>query len=244
MRRLLPLLVLPLLAVAVAVAAPVPKETEKAKLQRLFGEMANPKEGYHFALDDRALVLTMAANASEDEVSEKTPPRVEQQVTGDFEAAVTITFAPPQKKYDDNADRNKSSRCALHLTGLCVWAEDGRNWAGGRFYGSSGGSKNPDGWGSAVFVRRTPNAANAPDFACTTDTTFRQYTDHRFRLRREGDRLKTADSADGKKWSEWVEEEFKLPDTVRVGVFGLNTFTAECTATFSDFTITPLKPDK
>ena len=63
-------------------------------------------------------------------------------------------------------------------------------------------------------------------------------------MRRVGDKFQYGESADGKKWQIGKGVAYDLPDTLRVGVVAINTSSHECEATFSDFTVIPLKSDK
>jgi len=113
-RHLFALLLLPL----VAVAAPVPKEKPETKIKRLYGEIADAKKGYDFTLDGDKLVVTMGPSVSES-LEEKTPPRVEREVKGDFEVRVAVTLAPPPATGTDTS-------VGFITGGLGLWAEDGR----------------------------------------------------------------------------------------------------------------------
>jgi hypothetical protein len=230
---LLTLLVIPLLAVA----APVPKETPADKMKRLFGEVADAKKGYDFTLDGDKLVVTMASNASHN-LAEKTLPRVEQEVKGDFEMKVVLTFAPPKGKGADAVS-------GVVAAGLSVWVEDGRNMVFAPSYWPLSTGKNVVEWLCGNFVRdHTPKLAKDWSYTHDPRKDVRAFTSHNLRLVRSGGELTITDSEDGKEWGVARIYKLTLPDTIRVGVFGLNTTNAECTATFSDFTVTPLKPAK
>lgn len=234
MRRLalLPLLILPLLAVA----APVPVEKPEAKMKRLFGEVADPKDGYTFALDGDKLVVTMAANASEKE--DDFPPRIGQEITGDFEAQVVLDLAPPDKKVENAGKR------PYVFAGLVVWGKEGCYVMRARLFSSFGGKEaaNDNGWVGARHQRDSVKGGFTG--RNNYDEHFREYHGLHIRIRREGSGLFYAESAEGKTWKERGGWEGDLPDTLRVGLIALNTTNAECTATFSDFTVTPLKPAK
>lgn len=233
MRRLalLLLLALPLLVFA----APVPKETEKDKMKRLFGEVADARKGYDFTLDGDKLVVTMAGNASENATSDEKLPRVEQQVKGDFEAMATLTFAPPKGKYADAGERPFIS------AGWCVQAADGESLMVGPYFGLLAGNKNADGWGCGSFVRdHTPKEKSKRSYTLGQRLKFCSFADYHLRLRREGDTFVFSESENGKDWVEGMSRKFDFPPTVSVGLAGLNGSDQEGTATFSDFTVTPL----
>jgi hypothetical protein len=228
-RHLLALLLFPL----VAVAAPVPKETEKQKMTRLFGEVADAPKGYDFTLDGDKLVVTMAANSSKslDEFS----PRTEREVTGDFDVRVVLTFAPSKKQ-------RKEAGPSPHLVaGLGLWGKGERVLLRGPYFGDTGSEKNADGWGYGEWTFYQLSADEATS-AWALNRSYRKYERRHLRLRREEGKYKYGESVDGKEWDMWAAEPCDLPDTVRVGVYAVNTTNAECAATFSDLTVIPIKP--
>ena len=238
MHRVLPWLALPLVFPLFGVAAPVPKEKPEAKLKRLFGEVADARKGYDFTLDGEKLVVTVSAGAAEG--MEERPPRVEREVSGDFEVRVVLTFAPPSR----NGRKNRLSPTVS--VGLGVWAEEAVIFRGPLYSPAVGIDKNDDGWGLGEFAFVRP-----PDRVKGTSSTvlprlFQQYERRHLMFRREGGEYKYGESDDGKEWvvvTEWPAR-CDLPDSVRVGLFVQNTTAAECTATFSDFIVTPPKAEK
>jgi hypothetical protein len=233
MRRSLLLLLLPL----AAVAAPVPKETEAAKMKRLFGEVADAKKGYDFALDGDKLMLTMAAGAS-DHLQDNTP-RIGREVSGDFEATVVVTLAPPMKNIED------AGKLPYLAAGLAVWGDKRQVVKRQRLFSSLGRGRkaaNADGWESAILHWDYSKEDDQQYGGHAFDNQFQTCDRRHLRIRREGGKLDYADSMDGKTWKRWAAIRIELPDDVHVGVVGLNTTSAECTATFSDFTVMPLKP--
>ncbi len=231
MPRLFPLLLLPLLAVA----APVPKETEAQKLKRLFGELADAKKGYDFKLDGDKLVLTMAAEATESPIGEATSPFIGREVKGDFEARAVLTFTPPKVKLDE------AGKTPFVAAGFCVRGESGGMVLAAPYFGGGTGKQNPDGWGVGMFTRYT-TPDEKPAVGYNARAKYRGFQDRHVLIWREGDKIKLGISEDGKEWTMSADSlPTDLPDTVRVGVFGMNTSSVECTATFSDFTVVPLK---
>ncbi len=229
MRHFFPLLLLPL----VAVAAPVPKEKPKAKMERLFGTIADAKKGYDFSLDGEKLVLTMDANAS-DSLNEKAPPQVGREVTGDFEAQVTVSFPIRNGK-------EEGSRGTV-VAGLCVWAADGRY----HFVGPAA-RRGADGW----ELKAGMSWDYMPDFKKNnwTGTLGHPHADSEVtqlavRVKRDKNGLQWFQSTDGKSWEEWKTYLIALPDTACVGVCGMNTTDAAWSVTSSDFAVVPLKSDK
>lgn len=236
MRRLalLPLLVLP----ALVFAAPVPKETPKEKMKRLFGEVADPSDGYTFTLEGNELVVTMAANAAEGLDHLNKPPRIERETTGDFEARVVLTFAPPKKKVADAGGAE-----AEVVVGFCLWAGDEVNVIHGKHHGFGDKGKNADGWGSGTYVRERSHSGDVAILQVSwrlRDNEFSTHTAYHLLIRRHGNEFNFGESEDGRDWSISGVGQRYFPDTVRVGLIALNTTSAECTATFSDFVVTPL----
>lgn len=229
MRRLLPFLALS--TVAVAVAAPVPKLNQEQRRTRLFGEVVDAPKGYRFTLAGDRLVVDMAANASAS--IEEAPPRTEREVTGDFEMTVVLTLAPPETKLKD-AGKNP------HLiAGLGVWGKGPRFVTHAPCYGDIGKGRNSNGWGfgETGYVKYEDDRAWS---SWCAHLDYRAFEKRHLILRREGRKHWYGDSEDGKEWSLWAGEPCDLPDTVGVGVFAVNTTAADCTATFSDFVVTPL----
>jgi len=110
MRTLFTLL---LLLAPVALAAPVPKETEKQKIERLYGKVMDPKGDSKFSLDGDKLTVTLPAKEvrSFDYVGERltdpktwkkssTAPRVDFTASGDFQVTVRATLALDPKAED------------------------------------------------------------------------------------------------------------------------------------------------
>jgi len=226
----LPLLVLPLLATAVA--APVPKEKTALKMKRLYGELADAKKGYDFTLDGDKLVLTMGANASETLV-EKNPPRIEQEVKGDFEVRVVMSLAPPPAKGEKEA-------VGFVTAGLCVWADDGRCLS----FGPAIEAK-PGGAVCGNFHRDLTSPRQKEwGLSFDRDVLRREFTGHHYRIARSGKNFTLDDSDDGTKWQPALIYKLALPDNVRVGLVGFNLTDGECRATFSDFSLTTPKGEK
>jgi len=99
-----------LLFTPVLLAAPVPKETEKQKIERLYGKMVDPKGDSKFTLDGDKLVVTLPANETRGHDYEGDPrrgtkgltkittaPRVGQEVDGDFTATARVTITLDSK---------------------------------------------------------------------------------------------------------------------------------------------------
>jgi len=63
------------------------------------------------------------------------------------------------------------------------------------------------------------------------------------RFTRQGDKWTCGWSADGRKWTTWKVTS-DLPDAVTVGVFLTHDADQKCEATFSAFSVTPLKNEK
>jgi len=241
-RHLLLLLVTPL----VAVAAPVPKETDVAKMKRLFGELADAKKGYDFTLDDDKLVVKVAGGSSKEsaywEKSKLAPPRVEREVTGDFEARVQLEFAPPKGK------AVAAGESPAAVAGLCIQTESGQNWyLGPIFQKSDQKNATADGWGMSHFLRKEKTelisrANQGVESSAAGDFKYQAKEKPHVTFRREGDVIKFKIGEGAKLEASDFGFKHKLGETVKVGVFVMSNATTECQATFTEFAVTPLKP--
>jgi len=231
-RHILPLLVLPLLATALA--APVPKEKTALKMKRLYGELADARKGYDFTLDGDKLVLTMGANASET-LEEKNPPRVEREVKGNFEVRVAANLCPVTEK-----DKRAEIGDGFVGAGLCVWADDGRSFVFGPAISSRQGVS------AGGSFRRDQTSLKPKEWYCSFDRYDPQqvFANRHYRITRSEKELLMENSEDGKKWEPGIIHKIALPETVRVGLVGVNVTTCECQATFSDFSLTTPKGEK
>jgi hypothetical protein len=229
MRRLLLLLFLPILVVA----APVPKEKPEDRMKRLFGVRTDAGKGYEFTLAGNNLTLTMEANASAD-MKEKTPPRVGREVSGDFEAQVTVTL--PERVGKEEGSRG------MVVAGLCVWASDGRYHVAG-----TGAKRKADGWELQVgksWDHLPVDKRNEWGGTAGGPPSDSKVTHFFVRVKRDKDGLQWFQSTDGKTWGESKTYVIPPPESAFVGVCGINSTDTTWAVTFSDLVITPQKLEK
>jgi hypothetical protein len=224
-----------LLVAGVAGAAPVPKA--QPKLEEVFGEVADKKDGCKYEMDKRgALTVTVPANADLTESFSPPRPRFWKEVTGDFAATVRVKLTMSDKV-------GKPPRFLGFpevMAGL----------------GVESSADGPVGGQVVAMVKykfREKNQFGGDntwdgdrDFGGITQGLQGKTDDARYvRLTRRGVDVTYSKSEDGQKWEEWYTRSAgKLPDIVRVGPLAHHTTDSEFSATFDQYEIKPLKKDE
>jgi regulation of enolase protein 1 (concanavalin A-like superfamily) len=224
MTRLLPFLLLPL--ASYAVSAPVPKEDGAAEMRRIYGVTVDPEEVCKFESKDGSLRITLPNYPRLLSPWSKVfnAPRVWREVTGDFTVALRVSFPirpmiPPKHQ---NVTQSRASG------GLVVWADDDD------FVTVTRDERETDGE-PAEFFRAEANCGGRA----------RGYAEYRapaefgyLQLQRKGKEVTSHFSSDGKKWKPLFTFEAGWSDAVKVGVVAENSYNAEFTATFTEYTLT------
>ena len=84
-----------------AITAPVPRETDAARLQRIYGTWSDPNRDSTFAMKGNELHISLPAGErllipGREDVKDNAP-RVLREVEGDFTAIVRVTFPAPER---------------------------------------------------------------------------------------------------------------------------------------------------
>jgi regulation of enolase protein 1 (concanavalin A-like superfamily) len=233
-----------LLAPAIALSAPVPKETEKEKIDKLFGKIVDPKEDSKFALDGDKLVVTLPANETRGHDYEGNPdrgikaltktttaPRLVREVDGDFTATVrvTITLDPKAKHIRDEYD------WTFLAGGIDVsWSE--REW-----YSLSACQQDEKGKVVKGYHEDTPNSFSKGGSAGLRlrielpDVTWVQ-------LKRTGKRIQYSISTDGKEFRSILSNSEDLPEgKLTLALSAHHSSDKAHTVTFDEFKVEPSK---
>jgi len=233
-----------LVAVAgLAVAAPVPKE--KAKLEDVFGEVADKKSECKFEMNkDGALAVTVPTThpALEPDAHSTVPPMVGKKVTGDFVLTVRVTLALPK------ADEVKvGSLPPAVMAGVSVVSADspsvgarcgtvrrlkGDEWKVANLH-TSRKPLPPGGPGPFEINKMDVEAKGKPG-----DPTW-------LRVTRRGALVEVDTSGDGTSWVPFsVFKEKSWGETVSVGPVAFGCIDKEFSVTFDQYEIKPLKEEK
>src|SRR5262245_48300503 len=215
-----------LFAAPVAFAAPVPKEDDAARMLRIYGTRADPKDDAKYEMKGDSLsVLSPACEVPPPEVPgvrptpaqialekwKPNPPsssRVWREVSGDFTATVRVSFRLRPAREPEGVWLPRAA-------GLVAWS----------------GEKDHIGMmrceelalDAAGEVRVREAFQNIFTHGLGIRTALGLPTDHAdagyVRLTRAGSALTGAYSHDGKKWTEFLADEVEWPQTVKVGVY-------------------------
>jgi hypothetical protein len=234
------------------VAAPVPKENDAARMVRIYGTRADPKDDAKYEMQSDALrVLSPARELPPPEVRGERPTpeqrelsswkptpdggsRVCREVSGDFTATVRVSFrlrpAPAPAP---------GVRWLPRAAGLVAWSGDNDHVGIARFESLSrgaapGGLQVRDGFQSILtHPRGVRIASGSPE-----DQADAGYV----RLKRAGKMVTGAYSRDGKDWTEFLPDEVEWKGDVKVGVYVKHFTDAPFAVTFDEYTlITPKK---
>lgn len=254
MRYLLPLLLLP----AVALAAPVPKQTEKEKIESKFGKIVDPKGDSKFALDGDKLVVTLPANESRsfgfkddpDHPNDRTKfekfnhcPQVEFEAEGDCVITVRVT-CPLDPAAGDAAD----GKGVFGFVGGGILARTKKgDWKSVGICRFTRLDHVPDSKGIVPATRaflnadgpeyRNSNGYNIPtlgsSYVCLKPIYLRG-------VRREGE-WTISSSDDGKEWKEvdWWPDLTEAP--VKFALYAQHSTDKDHTVTFDEFKVEPIK---
>jgi regulation of enolase protein 1 (concanavalin A-like superfamily) len=217
MTRFLPLLLLPL--ASYAVSAPVPKEDDAARLRRVYGVTIDPDKDCTVELVGDKLRVKIPETAHWFGALRATsePPRVLQEIEGDFTAIVRVTFPIRDSK------RVEGQRIPVRAGGLLAWV-DGKEYVQ---------VLRADYDYQETFWQHN----NAP--GRTTITILKNPAERGYvRLKREGKKLIGAFSQDNKTWREFKEEEISWGEKIQVGVFAENASGAAFEVIFDEYMLT------
>jgi regulation of enolase protein 1 (concanavalin A-like superfamily) len=205
-----------------ASAAPDPPDSDKEKVQKVFGTIEDPDKDCRFAMVKDKLELTMKGGKQYDYFEKlKNCPRALKEVKGDFVATVRAYAALPEKA------QAAAGETAEVGAGLIVLDENGRDYRTG-MHDFRGKDRHlmlviPGAHGAAGLQLRPPAG--------------RAYT----RFTRKGDSLTLSISSDGEKWKEVLSmSRMKFGESLRVGVYGFSNSKDDTRVVLDKFRITPL----
>jgi hypothetical protein len=237
-----------LLALApLAVAAPVPKDTERQKIEKLYGKIVDPKGDSKFELDGSKLKITLPANEvrtfsyttdpddpNNSKKYKKTndTPRVEFTAKGDFVLTVRITTP-----LDADADPPVGKGEVFLGGGVQLIPKD-EGWVRGgygRMHSPRRGCQN-------LMPFEAPNSWGKHGFSTSVVLTNTQPDSFLFRATRQADRVALEVSEDGKSWGESVAiDQHLTSDELTLALFAQHASSKARTVTFSEFEVKPIK---
>jgi hypothetical protein len=231
---------LPTLALALMLpAAPVPKETEREKIEKLFGKIVDPKCDCQFKLDVAKLLVTLPANETRDldAKQDHVPKLTHGTLKGDFTIQLRVTAPIPWE-----AGAGPLVKEAFIGGGLVFhWPNDKRwSWLGvGRrcdrldkrvrtaiAYGFPGTGVSTHNEGLGVSSPRVRSEAPL------------------LRYSRRGTTLAVEASDDGMDWFEMSSCDSMPVGDVTVALYAIHSSDKARTVTFSEFSVTPLREEK
>lgn len=239
--RPLILLLMPL----VAVAAPVPKDGVKAKIEKQYGKMVDPKGDSTFDLDGDKLTITLPAGeprgfgyveglkrGDPDEKFDHTP-RVEFTQTGDF----TLTVRVHSPLTEDAKPLTPESASELG-GGFRFNPKNGSWYRFGVMQSRPGRGKQ-----STIFPLDTPGVLTNSGSGSGTSYAGLKGETIWLRATRSGEVIKQEASIDGAKWKEYTTTRCVIADdTITVSLYALHHSDTKHTVTFDQLKVeTPNK---
>jgi hypothetical protein len=216
---------------APAAAAPPPKESDSVKLKRVWGDLVDPDKDCSFSLDGDRLRLSvpgkshlfLASTHNSGRGGADGAPRTAKTVSGDFSLTVTWVQSRPT---DDKANAGTFAGVGFYVRGgdacssvhLHYTADDSGAYASANFI--------LNGCTTNSSTRGTRQAGKDERTSPITMT-----------LTREGNKVHTKYSLDGKKWKPMWTYDGNFPPEVTVGVFAENTGTKGYDALFEGLKI-------
>jgi hypothetical protein len=219
------LVVLVSLAAAVgAVAAPVPKETDAARLRRIYGVPDDPDKDAKFEMNGDQLRITIPARRRPLDDGSPEPqlpgsPRAWHEVEGDFTAVVRVSVPP----HPDGTE-------GTLFGGLVAWADHGDHIAVGRSESVKGRFR----WGEGFHLVYT-----FPGSVRTSDVREPKPDEAAFvRLKRQGKTVMAGRSRDGKAWTDFLPDETGWGNKLKVGVYAKNLSASAVVVAFDRYSLT------
>jgi|GEM_PF-7049283 len=200
-------------AAVVACAAPIPKENDIARMHRIYGAPADPKDDARFEMYGDALRVFSPARKLQATGSPWTPTsvgasRVWQPMTGDFTVVVRVSF---------NLRKAKEQEVWWwpRVAGVVVWVDEKNHFAMFRCEELAnrlvGKQEVREAFQSILTHPRTVRTSTG-QLQNSGNAAF-------LRVKRIGKLVFGAYSRDGKKWNEFIPDDVEWGDTVKVGVY-------------------------
>lgn len=221
-----------LLVAPVLAAAPVPRESDRTRIRRAYGEPTDPAGDAKFAITGLQLTVTAGPGLRglNPLAGLDSAPRTLKPVTGDFELKVRIVAdAIP-------AGSSPASSAYTHSGGggLILWADEANHL---RLSRSQYDPASDSGLATSYNFR---GAAGGQ--AVSEQTTQLPEADRRpvtLRLTRAGSKVSAAYSHDDARWTPFEPVELSLPDAVKVGVYVAHNFNKPAAVTFDAPSVGP-----
>jgi regulation of enolase protein 1 (concanavalin A-like superfamily) len=220
------LYLLPLLACApIAVsAAPVPKEDDAAELARAYGTWTDPDKACKFTLKEGELRVSLPADrhllGTQHKGARNSAPRALREVEGDFTAVVRVTF--PLR------ERVPKANWPYYSGGVLAWESDKEYLVIRRCGGAVDGSREAM-WSHHMTGTASRLSIQEPE---------KQAESAYLRLKREGKKVATGWSRDGKAWKELDSVDVAWGAKVKVGVVAENCLGVPVEITFDQYSLT------
>lgn len=218
-----------LLIPGAVVAAPVPRDSDAARIARLFGQPVDPDKDCDFKLGEGTALRVRVPGKHHSMYTDeghRNAPRVLRPVTGDFVARVRVAIA-----FDTDAGPADDEVPPVAGGGLLVTLGDTGVFEFRHLHERIGNTP----WRTSAEVD-----ARFPGFeAGTTKPRPLVGGATYLRLTRRGKNLRTEWSDDNKTWSE-VSTDLPLGDTISVGPYVIQNTDQPLTVTFDRYEITPL----
>jgi hypothetical protein len=216
------------------VAAPAPKETDAARMRRIYGEILDPDKDCKFEMIGDKLRI-MVPGTSHSLTSPFIPPqtlnapRVWKEVKGDFTATVRVSFRLRKgTEQEVTAEAGGRSYGPRSGGGLIVWGGMDNFTIVTRDERSMDGNSS----GSFCFERHSPKGSQAAAGTLTPGES--AYV----RIARAGQKAVAEISEDGKKWKELHTVPVAWTESVKVGVFAHTRNKNGFLVTFDDYEVT------
>lgn len=224
-----------LLIVSPALAEPIPKESEAAKIKRVWGELVDEDGGTKLKLKGDKLYITLPAGdrtLSYPKSTKQIAPHLVKRVSGDFQASVIVHHSKlPVASYLNNHK-------LLGGLGLIVIFDTSAELTFSRVY-----IPNTE---DQLLMRSQKSVLIAMDGVSTFGNGLKRqdFVDPlMLRVNREAELIQSEYSLDqGNTWGILATEKIPSRGVIKVGVYAEHSISAETTAVFEDLKIT--KPKK
>lgn len=225
-----------LLMVSPTLAEPIPKESEAAKIKRIWGEPLEKDNGAKFSLDGEKLRISVpkCKKTSDNDLLISEPEnatRIVKKVEGPFVVTVTLHHhKPPEKCPEANP---------MWITGAGIYVKfESSVYGFGRVHNDE--SLKTKGTATSFYYKKID------DFRVHRRNWEDIHNEKRFdpiklKVEIEGKWIRSYFSFDGKIWENAYMDNRNISSKAIVGIYAEHTVDAETTAVFEDFKITKPK---
>ena len=222
-----------LLIASPALGEPIPKESEAAKIKRVWGELIDPEKKTKAKLVGNKLHLTIPPGSyvpNNGHSNFKQPPYLKNSVQGDFVATVkVIRHSAPQ-----DSVLKGDSILPLKASGLLVECDETNRMT---FSLASRAVKDENQF--RFTVRSNAQFSVSSSMGELSELKTESAV---LRISRTSDSFKGEYSFDeGKTWGYFISQKLNMQSEVVVGVYAEHIVNSETTAVFEDFKITKLE---